>query len=838
LTDHYCVLSWPELPLPKFSNILYRMKFFPILILILIIASATVHSQSSRFQFSGNYVSHQVVDNVIDIVHDRGKVKIDYLADIGFRVRYSTSDLSSNIHSNGVELQRAVAVKLEVRDDSRSIQISAGDDVIVVQKQPLRITFQHRNGLVWAKESFGAGHMGDRVAHVMVKPEGEHYFGVGEKATEFNRTGKAFTQWNTDVSSFRFNMDPVSKSIPFFMGLREGRAWGIYYDNTWRSEIDLGAQLHTHVGFYADGGELRFYLFSGPTPSDVIRKYTSLTGRSNLPPMWTLGVQVFELGQITEPEVYTIANEYRVRKIPIDAIYLNRSHTSDYRSFTWNGTTFPNAAAVIKEMANRGIHVVQSIDPGIKDDAFFDLRNEGITQDVYVKYPDGSNVSGDTWAGRSLFPDFSKPVARQWWGNLHQRGVGDGVSGFILTMNEPRLFSGNTLASVAEYDNEGRGAGQLEMHNQYALLMAKASFDGLRKMEPDKRIFLKSRSGFAGIQRYASVWNGLHSSNWDEMGLTLPMVLGAGISGIPGSGMRIGGQHQKIDADLYARSLQIASVMPRLELNSHHEQAIVDPWTHGGAWERGNLAFLNMRYRLIPTIYTAWWQHTRTGAPIIRPMIWNWPNVSDVLQLEDQFIIGDHLMVAPVLKPGVNERSVYLPEGLWYRYHTREKVTGGQRIVEPAPNVGSLPASSDDTMLLRSMPMFARAGAVIVEREAMEFVNQKPVKELQLQVFAGGNLTSYLYEDDGTSYAHERGKYRALTFVTEANKAGFRIRVTSEGQYDDASIRFSYLIHGLDRKPDRITVNGRNIVYFYEPRTNTIVFKISAGPTELHIIYQ
>jgi alpha-glucosidase len=788
--------------------------------------------------FNGNYVSHQVVDNTIEIVHERGKVRVEYVSGIGFRIRHAKGDISSEFFSNATDLKGAQLLKPELRDDPRVLQISVGDDVLLFQKQPLRFTFQHRNGNVWARESFGAGFMGDRAAHVMAKPDDEHYFGVGEKATEFNRTGKTFTQWNTDVSSFRFNTDPMSKSVPFFIGLREGRAWGIFYDNTWRSEIDLGAQLNTHIGFYADGGELRFYLFSGPTPADVVYKYTQLTGRSSLPPLWTLGVQIVGLGQISEPEVYTIANEYRGRKMPLDAIHLNRTHTSEYRSFTWDGEKFPNAEAVVQEMGNRGIQIVQSIDPGIKDDAFFDVRNDGVTKDVYVKYPDGTNVSGDTWAGRSLFPDFSKPATREWWGALHQRGIGDGVSGFVLTMNEPRMFTGNTLAAVSEYDNEGRGAGQLEMHNQYALLMAKASYGGLRAASPDKRIFLKSRSGFAGIQRYASVWSGLSSDNWNEVELTLPMILGAGISGMPGAGMRVGGTNQRVEADLYARSLQLASVMPRLELNSHQDQVVADPWTHGEAWEKGNLAFMNMRYRMIPAIYTAWWQHTRTGAPVVRPLIWNWPNLTDVVQIEDQFMLGDHVMVAPVLKAGTNERSVYLPEGLWYKYHSREKINGGQRVVESAPSVGSLPASGDDLMRLRAMPMYARAGAIVAEREAMEFIGQKPVKELQLQVFAGGNLTSYLYEDDGESFAYERGRYRALTFVTEAYRGGFRIKATTEGQYDDASVRFSYLIHGLDRKPDRITVNGRNIVYFYESRTNTIVFKISAGPTDIHVIYQ
>lgn len=814
------------------------MKLIPFLFVVILAASQSVEAQSSRFQFTGNYVSHQLVGNTVEIVHESGKIRVDYLTGIGFRVRHGKEDLSAAFYSNATVESGDSYQKPEVKDDPRVLQLTSSDDVLLIQKQPVRLIFQHRDGSIWSRESFGAGAMGDRVAHVMAKPENEHYFGVGEKATEFNRTGKTFTQWNTDVNSFRFNTDPMSKSIPFVMGLKEGKAWGIYYDNTWRSEIDLGAQLNTHIGFYADGGELRYYLFSGPTPADVVRKFTELTGRSNMPPIWTLGVQVVGLGQMSEPEVYTIANEYRGRKIPLDAIHLNRTHTADYRSFTWDGEKFPNAQAVVEEMGNRGIKVVQSIDPGIKDDAFFDVRNDGITQDVYIKYPDGTNLSGDTWAGRSLFPDFSKPATRQWWAALHQRGIGDGISGFVLTMNEPRMFTGNTLAAVAEYDNEGRGAGQLEMHNQYALLMAKSSFEGLRKASPDKRIFLKSRSGFAGIQRYASVWNGLNSENWSELTLTLPMIMGVGFSGVPGAGMRVGGTIEKIGPELYSRSLQLASVMPRMELNSHHDQIVADPWSYGQALEKVNLAFLNMRYRLIPAMYTAWWQHTRTGAPIIRPMIWNWPAISGVVQIDDQFMLGDHVMIAPVLSPGVSERSVYLPEGLWYKYHTREKITGGLRYVEMAPTPESLPSAGDETLLLRSMPMYARAGAVVAEREPMEHVGQKPIKELQLQVFAGGNQTSYLYEDDGESFAYERGSYRALTFVTEAYRGGFRIRVTSEGQYDEAAARFSYLIHGLDRKPDRITVNGRNIVYFYEPRTNTIVFKISAGPTDINIIYQ
>jgi len=809
-----------------------------LLFLLLLIAPSIAFSQSSRYEFAGNVTAFQPIEGGVDITLGKGKVRIEYVQGVGYRVRHTRETVFPEIFSYALADNNLSTARVDVRDETTLLTLTANEDVLVVQKNPFRLTFQDRSGSVWFKESFGSGFQGGKIVHVLARPETEHYFGLGEKATEFNRTGKTFTQWNTDVPSYKFNDDPLNKTFPFYYGVRDGKTWGIFYDNSWRSEIDLGGQLKTHLGYYADGGELRFYLFSGPTMAKVIEKYTKLTGRSTLPPLWALGFQVISDGTVTEPDVYNIANAYRSRNVPLDAIHLNRSSTANFQVFTWDGLRFPNAQAMVDEMGKRGINIVQTIDPGIKDDAFFDIRNEGVTQSAYLKYPDGSFYVGDTWAGSSLFPDFSNPTARTWWGTLFQRSLNEGISGYSLSMNEPTTFGGNALPDLVEYQFEGKGAGHIEMHNVYGMLMAKAAYEGLNRLRPASRPFITTRAAYSGVQRYASVWTGDNSARWDDVYLGLPMVMGLGMAGVPGAGFIIGGVTGSPDAEMYTRSLQLGSLMPLAQSVTSIESDASDPWVFGERYERINREFIRMRYRLMPAIYTAYWQHTKTGSPVIRPLLWNWPTDHNVLQIDDQFMLGDHVMVAPVLKQGVNERSVYLPEGLWYKFHSREKIQGGRRIIESAPSQPTFSSSTDDSPALRSMPMYARAGAIVAEQEYMDYAGQKPVKEMLLQIFAGGNQTSYLYEDDGSSTDYRQSQFRALTFTTEAYPGGFKIKATQEGNYADAAIRFSYMIHGLDRKPDRITVNGRNIVYFYEPRTNTIVFKISAGATDIHVVYQ
>ena len=346
--------------------------------------------------------------------------------------------------------------------------------------------------------------------------EDEHVYGLGEKTGDLDKRGRyrggyAYAMWNRDTYAYGDDTDPLYVSVPFFMVMRGGRAHGIFLDNTFRTTFDIGHADRDLLSFGAADGELNYYFIDGPTPKDVVQRYTELTGRTPLPPLWALGYHQCRYSYYPEAKVRNIADTFRIKRIPADVIWLDIHYLEGYNPFTWDRERFPDPGRMIRDLRAQGFRVVPIVDPHPKAQPGWSVYDSGLAGDEFVKNPDGTvykapglAVAGGEEPGPSVFPDFTKPlrpglVGRQ----LKEPYIDLGVAGIWNDMNEPAVFvePGHTMPLDVRHDDEGQPTDQREIHNVYGLLNSRATFEGLARLRPDERPFVLTRATYAGGQR-------------------------------------------------------------------------------------------------------------------------------------------------------------------------------------------------------------------------------------------------------------------------------------------------------------------------------------------------
>ena len=806
-----------------------------VLILFLLTSWINVFAQAGAYKFAGNLKSYKKVDNVFEARLTNGRVRIAYLKGVGFRIRYSFSEGFGKMFSYATVNPLPPKEKIFIKKNVSALLLKAGNEILRIQKAPFRITYEGDKGYQFMKDSFGAGHQGDKICHMVKRDQNEVYYGLGERPYGINRAGATFTLWNTDHGGYNPGTEPLYQSYPFYIGLANGKAYGVFYNNSYKTTFDFGGQLKTHIGYYAEGGELCYYVIYGPGIKEVLKKYTRLTGRAPLPPKWALGYQQSRYSYYPAKELYMLARQFREQEIPCDVLYLDIDYMNGYRDFTWNKNFFPHPTEMLDSLKKEGFKVVTIIDPGIKKDSTYSVYNSGLAKNLYVTYPDGSNYTGVVWPGKVAFPDFSKPETETWWGNLVYDWEQKGVSGVWLDMNEPSVFGGKTMPDITLFNNEGHQTSHLQMHNIYGLLEAKATYDGLLKHKPNKRPFILTRAGFSGTQRYAAMWTGDNVARWQDVGLTMPMIMGTGLAGEPFDGFDIGGFNGSPSGQLYMRFLQIGVLMPFCRTHSSKGTIEQEPWDYGHMYTYINKKLIWFRYKILPDLYTAFYEHTQTGSPIIRPLVWQYQDDPKTYNINDQFMLGDHLMAAPVIHKGENSRRLYLPEGKWYGFFSDSTYTGGKEITVPAPIRAVDTYNKVYSHPLAGLPLFVQAGSVIPMQEVQQYVGEKRITNMTLRVYDGGSQKSELYEDDGKTQDYRKGQYRLTTFTTNSNRSHLDIHIERKGSYTGAVSTFNVNVYGLKHAPQSITVDGKRVHTQYDATTGVDEFKISADANRVGI---
>ena len=641
--------------------------------------------------------------------------------------------------------------------------------------------------------------------------EGEALFGLGEATGTFDRRGSIRDFWNIDVLGHAPCIHPhlqqLYVSIPFAVSLRDGRAAGLFWDNPSRQHWDLGLSAHDLWKLEAASGELDLYIFLGPMVPGILERYSELTGRMPLPPLWALGYQQCRYSYETRARVEEIAHEFRERQLPCDAIYLDIHHMDGYRVFTF-GKDFPRPAEMIAKLGRNGFKIIPIVDPGVKDDPNFSVLKRGCAANAFVKSADGStDALGEAWPGACRFPDFMNPAARAWWGREQQALQKVGVAGYWADMNEPANFArpDKTLAPDAFHQTDSGFASHAEVHNLYGFQMARALREGSLANAPDERPFVVTRAGWAGIQRHAAVWTGDNSSHWDHLRDSMQMLLNLSLSGVPFCGADAGGFRGHATRELFTRWFQLAALTPFFRNHSDIGTVAQEPWAFGEETEHICRRYLNLRYRLLPYLYTLFAEARETGAPIIRPLFWHHQNDPAAASCGTQFLLGRNLLVAPILESGATARSVYLPSDVWCDFWTGEVHKGGRHILVEAP--------------LDTLPIFIRAGTLIPMIESQQFVGEKVIDTVELHCWAGGRDELNWYEDDGHSQRFETGEFCRRTISAATYKRTLTLNFGAEtGSYLTKIKTWRLAIWGAARA-GKLRVNGHLVPGSHDPAT-------------------
>jgi len=762
----------------------------------------------------------------VRVVMGEGTLQVRALTENLLQLRYRPDRLFGPPFSYSVERGEDAwpFESLAAEESPAQVEIRTGGLVLTMEKASGALALGDGTGRVFFSAGVGARHReGPQVTWQAQFPGETPFYGLGEKATGLNLAGKRFELWNSDPSVYERGDDPIYLSVPFVLGLVGGQAVGLFFDNTYRAWVDLGSQERGAFRYTAAGGELRLYVMTG-TPAQVLERYTQLTGRMPLPPLWTFGLHQSRWSYYPQARVLEVAREFRKRRIPCDVIHLDIHYLDGYRSFTWDRKRFPDLKGMTDALHEQGFKALAMIDPGIKVDPGYPVYDEGMKQGYFLTYPDGSPFIGPVWPGNAVFPDFSNPRVRAWWGGLYRELLEQGLDAFWNDMNEPALttaWKGKGHApEVLVHDGDGRGADHAELHNVYGLLMARASVEGLAKLRPDRRPLILTRSGWAGVQRYAIHWTGDNKSTWDHLALTLPMVMNLGLSGIPMTGPDTGGFTGGPSPELYARWIQLGAFTPFFRIHSMAGSPDQEPWAFGEEVERISRRYIELRYQLLPYLYTAAWQASRSGLPIMRALAFAYPEDEATHSLDDQFLFGDGLLVAPVLEPGATRRKVYLPAGAWFDFWTGEMHLGPQTVEVPAP--------------LEVLPLFVKGGAAIPFWPVQQYVGERVIDELELRLYwAAGDHTSFLYEDDGEHPDPEApGASRLSRFRLRGTSEGRGrfIRRTVFGTYPLSYERVRLVIIGLKARPKRVRLHGGSLLdELWDEETRRLTLRCRVG---------
>jgi alpha-glucosidase len=739
----------------------------------------------------GNLIEWKKLPDGISGTTSTGLFKIQFYSPDTVRV-WTTQKNKLKDFSYAV-VAKPAPIEFTIHESDQVITLQTKTLVVTLSKKNIRLSFKKPSGeIINEDDTLGMRWHGEQGAVYKKLQPGERFIGLGEKNGPLDRKGRGYVNWNTDNFAYSPDADPLYCSIPFYIGLHNNCIYGIFLDNSSRTQFNFGASNDRFASFSTDCGDMNYYFITGNSVADILNSYTHLTGRMPMPPKWSIGYQQCRYSYYPEREVISIAENFRERDFPGDAIVLDIHYMDAYKIFTWDKKHFPNPKAMIAKVKELGFEIVVMCDPGIKIEEGYEAYESGKKENVFANYPDGTAYAGQVWPGWCNFPDFTNAKTREWWSNLFKDYVDLGVEGYWNDMNEIATW-GNMLPDVIEFDMDGEKGSAREARNLYGMLMSRSTYEGAKRLLKNKRPFNLSRAGFAGIQRYAAVWTGDNVAYDGHMMAGIRLVNSMGLSGLAFTGYDIGGFVGNADEKLFARWISIGAFSPFFRGHSMINSRDSEPWSYGEKVEEISRNYIKLRYRLLPYLYSLFYEASQTGMPINRSLAIDFSfdeKIYDHLY-HNQYLFGPAMLVAPV-ESNKDLMKVYLPEGNWYELFTDRLHAGKSEIIADCP--------------IDHLPVYVRGSSIIPMRERSGNTVHDQGDVLELHLYRGNvNNRFVLYEDDGVSFDYETGAYskRLLEYFAEEKK--FVIH-TSEGNFSTSFKTVTIYFHGFNSLSS-VTIN-------------------------------
>ncbi|WP_133997078.1 glycoside hydrolase family 31 protein [Dinghuibacter silviterrae] len=782
-------------------------------------AGTSVYAQSTRLsEQAGNVVQTHAIPGGYAFQLDNGYATITAYSPTIIRVRV-TKETPKTDFSYAIDDLTPHRSWIKAENDA----LTTDSLTIKITKTPFRVSFQDKKGnfLSGDDPALGISWEGPQVTSYRQMAPGEKFIGWGEKTGPLDRRGQSFVNWNTDAYGYAEDKDPIYGSIPFFIGVHDKVCYGIFFDNTRKVFANFGGGVDDDRYYFgAPDGDMNYYFFGASTVPGIIADYTSLTGRTPMPPLWSLGYQQCRWGYMTEQELLQTAKTFRIKQIPADVIYLDIQYMDHYKVFTWNQERFPHPKEMIDSLKNMGFDVVTIIDPGVKIETGYKAYEEGTAKGFFARYPGGKPYIGTVWPGRCNFPDFTRAEVRAWWGdNFKASHTDNGIRGFWNDMNEPAVLGGKEIPTVVEFGTGNNRTTLAAVKNVFGMQMARATFEGTKKdMGGNERPFNLTRASYAGIQKYSAVWTGDNRPEDEHMLLGYRLLNSMGLSGVPFVGMDIAGFSGDASPDLFVRWMSLGVYAPLYRNHTAINNRYHEPWEYGEATTEIMRHVIGQRYALLPYLYSAFYQAHKTGMPVNRmlPIHYTYDSAVYTDKYGTEFEFGDNLLVCPVDSKTMIA-DVYLPgKGTtWYRFSTDEAYPGGDSQFVGSP--------------LTDLPVFVRAGAIIPEQAVIQDTKEAGDGILYLHVWQGATGSSFdYYEDDGHTYDYEQGKSyrRQIRYDPGARRI---VLGKADAGYPTRFSKVRVVLHGATGW-DNVQINGKTTRISQDQKLYFVEFNNSNDP--------
>ena len=691
------------------------------------------------------FKNYEINHNNIDIYFSNMKITLTMFENDIVKV-FIGDKYEESISTNGVvdDLGKGEFI---VEEDSNFVIIKGTKVLTFVDKNTTEISFKDLDGNI-INEDFQPSFK-DEKGNVYISKVNDclAYYGLGEKGGDLNKKGCYTENFNTDDPETDDDSITYYKTIPFYVALKEEATYGIFFDNSFRSYFDMGKEMGDRIFFGAIGGQIQYYFIPGENIKEVVKNYTTLTGRMEMLPLWSLGYQQCRFSYFSQEEVRELVKTFEEKDIPLDVVYLDIDYMDGFRVMTFKTPNFDDAAGLIGDLKEKGIRTITIIDPGVKVDEEYDVFKRGKEGNHFTKKLDGEMFIGAVWPGDSAFPDFSNKDCREWWKSELKKFISEhGMDGIWNDMNEPCVFNNDhkTMLETCLHNSDNGVIEHKEFHNRYGFEMSRCSKEAQEELHPNERGFSMTRATYAGGQRYSSVWTGDNMSLWSQMRMSISMNANLGISGFSFVGNDVSGFGLDSSEELFIRWMEMGPFIPIFRNHSNMYTRRQEPWAFGPRAEKIAKKSIELRYELLPYIYDLYYISHKEGLPIFRPMIMEYEKDMNLLNMREQFMLGENMIVAPVLYEGERSKTVYLPKGIWFNYFTMEKLQGGKWY--------KLPCELDEILV------FVKEGAIIpTYNKKFRNVKERP-KNILVKVF-GENAKGFHYNDDGHTMEYLEGKY-------------------------------------------------------------------------------
>jgi alpha-glucosidase len=705
------------------------------------------------------------------------------------RIQISKNEKIDNFSYALVSNEKPNFSDFTITEVSNSIQLSTKSLDVAIEKTPyFKVTFKDKTGTILNEDvtgnGFGTTFIGNKTTVYKKLQEGERFVGMGESLGNLDRKGTVVTTWNTDNYKYDNDKIPMYISIPFYMGVLKDKVYGIFYDNSYRGSFNFGASNTRFSSVSFEGGDMDYFFIHDGNLGKILDHYSSLTGKMPLPPKWSIGYHQSRCSYFPESQVMFVAEAFRNKKIPLDCIVLDADYLQEYEPFRINTTRFPDMKGMANKLAAKGIELTASVNPGIKIDPTYEAYKDGLKQDIFLRFTDGEIYKTDIYPNMNHYPDFTNPKSRNWWIDKMKIYQDLGINGYWNDMNEPAI-GGQAMPDNVLFDFEGRKATQLEAHNYYGHLMARSSFESFKKYGGNKRPFVMTRAAFAGIQRYAAVWSGDNQAKDEHILLGVLLNNQMGLSGLPFVGPDLGGFTGDGNKDLFKRWVEVGVFSPFLRNHREPFSAANEPWAYGEEAEAIAKTYIEFRYKMMPYMYSKFYEASKTGMPISRSLCIDNPFDAKVYETnyQHQFLFGDAFLIAPLTSKEIS-KTIYFPKSNWYNIYTDEVIPGNQELLQNFP--------------MYNLPLYVKESSIIPLQTVTQSTKEKPEETLFVHVYNGTIENNFeYYEDDGSTLNYEKKEYhKRIIQLNPTNKT--LIFKKSEGNFVSIFKKIKLIFHGFN----------------------------------------